>query len=105
MSIWRTRKTMLSLLGALVLLVITDGLLTLFLIRSGIGHEGNPFLASWVGNNAFMVLKVAGALLCAGILWDVFRQFPKVGTIATSCFTGFYGLIVAWNIAVFFIWG
>jgi len=96
---------MLSLLGALVLLVIVDGLLTLFLIRSGIGHEGNPFLAGWVGSNAFMIVKVVGALLCAGILWDVFRQFPKLGTVATSCLAGCYGVIVAWNVAVFFIWG
>ena len=105
MTILRARNTMLSLLGALVLLVIVDGLLTLFLVRSGIGHEGNPFLASWVGNNMFLVLKVVGALLCAGILWDVYRQFPRVGTIATSFLTGFYGLIVAWNTAVFLIWG
>lgn len=105
MSVWHTRKLMVSLLGTLVFLVIADGLLTMFLVRSGIGHEGNPFLASWVGSNIFMLLKVAGVLLCAGILWDVYRQFPKLGTVATSCFAGAYGLIVTWNTAVYFIWG
>jgi hypothetical protein len=105
MSAMRINRTMAGLLGALVSLVVIDGLLTVFLVRSGIGHEGNPLLASIVGNNIFMVLKVVGALLCAAILWDVYRQFPRMGAVAASCLTGIYGLIVAWNIAVFFIWG
>ncbi|MCX8125749.1 MAG: DUF5658 family protein [Dehalococcoidia bacterium] len=105
MSVWRTPKTMASLLSALVTLVIADGLLTFLLVGNGIGHEGNPLLASWVGSSWFLVIKAFGALICAAILWDVYRQFPKLGTIATSCLTGAYGLIVAWNTAVYFIWG
>jgi len=89
------------LLGLLVALVISDGLLTQFLITNGVAREGNPFLEPIVGEAGFMVLKVVGALLCALILWDIHSRFPKVALIATSCFVFGYGVIVLWNLSVF----
>ena len=89
------------LLGLLVALVISDGLLTQFLVTNGVAREGNPFLEPIVGEAVFMVLKVVGALLCALILWDVHRRFPKVALIATSCFVVGYGVIVLWNLSIF----
>ena len=89
------------LLGLLVALVISDGLLTQFLVTNGVAREGNPFLEPIVGEAGFMVLKVVGALLCALILWDVHRRFPKVALIATSCFVVGYGVIVLWNLSIF----
>lgn len=88
------------LLGLLVALVISDGLLTQFLVTNGVAREGNPFLEPIVGEDVFMVLKVVGALLCALILWDVHRRFPKVALISTSCFVVGYGVIVLWNLSV-----
>jgi len=88
------------LLGLLVLLVVADGLLTQLLITDGIAREGNPFLQSIVGENIFIVLKVAGALLCALILWDIYKRHPRVAMISTSCFVVFYGVIVLWNLSL-----
>ena len=88
------------LLGILVLFVIADGLLTHFLITNGIAREGNPFLQPIVGKTGFIVLKVVGAFLCALILWDIYRRYPRVALISTSCFVVCYGVIVLWNLSL-----
>jgi len=88
------------LLGLLVVLVVSDGFLTQFLIDDGRAREGNPFLQPIVGDVGFLVLKVVGALLCAVILWDIYRRFPRVAVIATSCFVAAYTGIIIWNLMV-----
>ena len=85
------------LLGILVLFVVLDGLLTRFLIDGGLAREGNPLLQRIVGENAFIGLKVIGALLCALILWDIYKRFPRLARVATWCCVIFYGGIVLWN--------
>lgn len=85
------------LLGALIVLVTLDGVLTEFLVGNGTARELNPFLEPLVGEIGFMALKIAGALLCAFILWDVHRRFPRVGTIAAWVAVVGYSAIVAWN--------
>jgi hypothetical protein len=85
------------LLSLLVLFVVSDGLLTQFLIDGGLAREGNPFLQPLVGDVGFIILKSAGALLCAFILWDIYRHFPKLAVIATWCCVVAYGVIVLWN--------
>ena len=91
------------LLGALVLFVILDGLLTEFLLKDGAAREVNPFLQPLVGDIGFMVLKVVGALLCALLLWDIYRRFPRVAVITTWIAVGGYVAIVAWNTSLFLI--
>jgi hypothetical protein len=85
------------LLGILVGLVTLDGLLTQFLVGKGAAREINPLLEPMVGDIGFMILKIVGALLCALILWDVHRRFPKVGLIATLIACVGYAVIVIWN--------
>ena len=89
------------LLFFLILFEITDGVLTHFLIKSGLAREGNPFLTAIVGEAGFIVLKVVGVLLCALILWDIYKRFPRVALISTWCFVIFYGAIVLWNFSIF----
>ncbi|GAI92547.1 unnamed protein product [marine sediment metagenome] len=91
------------LLGLLVVFVIADGLITQLLIRDGLAREGNPFLQPLVGEPGFIILKAAGALLCAFILWDIYRRFPRVAVIATWCFVAAYGVIVLWNSSLFIL--
>jgi len=91
------------LLGFLILFEISDGVLTHFLITGGLAREGNPFLLTLVGGNNFLILKVVGVLLCALILWDIYKRFPKLALISTSCFVFFYGVIVLWNLSFFFL--
>lgn len=88
------------LLGFLIGFEILDGILTKLLIEHGIAREGNPFLVPIVGENNFLLIKVLGVLLCALILWDVYRHHPRVALVATSCFVVAYGGIVAWNLTL-----
>jgi len=89
------------LIGLLILLVTSDGLLTNLLIKDGLAREGNPFLQPIVGDIGFLVLKAVGVLLCAVILWDIYRRFPKLALVSTSCFVVFYAVIVFWNLSLF----
>ena len=90
-------------LGILITLVITDGLISHFLIKGGLAREGNPFLGNLVGTGNFLVIKVSGALLCALILWDIYRQRPKMARISIFCLVIVYTGIVFWNLCLFFI--
>lgn len=96
-------KLMKYLLGLLTILVILDGLLTRFLVGGGRVREGNPFLQPLVGDIGFIIIKAVGVLLCAFILWDVYRRFPKVAVIVTWCFVVVYGVIVLWNTSLFIL--
>ena len=91
------------LLGLLTGFVISDGLLSYFLIERGLAREGNPFLVPIVGEGNFMVLKVVGAILCVIILWDIYKRFPKLALISTSCLVVICGVIVIWNLGIFLL--
>ena len=91
------------LLAVLVILVVLDGFLTQGLINGGLAREGNPFLEPMVGHVGFIILKVVGALVCAFILWDVYRRFPRLAVITTWCCVAAYGAIVLWNSSLFII--
>ncbi len=100
-TIISTRR-FICLLGTLVALVVADGLLSQFLVGSGLGTESNPFLMGWVSDSGFLYLKLAGALLCALILWDIYKSWSRLAILATSVFVMLYTGIVYWNIMVFF---
>ena len=91
------------LLGVLVSFVVLDGLVTEFLINGGLAREGNPFLEPLVGDIGFMILKVVGSLVCAFILWDIYRHFPKVAVAATWIAVAGYGGIIIWNTSLFLL--
>jgi len=91
------------LLGLLATFVIADGLVTHFLVGNDLARESNPFLQSIVGQSNFLIFKVVGALLCVLILWDIYRRYPKLAKISTSCFVAIYGAIVGWNLSLFLI--
>jgi len=96
-------RAMNYLLGVLVALVVSDGLISQFLVRHGLGREGNPFLETLVDGGAFWVIRVFGVLLCAVILWDIYKRRPNLAVITTWCFIVLYSGIVLWNSFVFFI--
>ena len=91
------------LLGMLIGFVVADGLISHFLVRHGLGYEGNPLLQNLVGEGNFLVIKVLAVLLCAFILRDIYKQWPKLALISTSCFVVLYAGITSWNLYVFFI--
>jgi len=92
-----TDKKMWYLLAAMVLFIIIDGVLTQYFVPRGVVREANTFIQPLVGKSSFMILKIVGALVCAAILWDVHRRFPKVGLIATWIAVVGCGAIVVWN--------
>ena len=91
------------ILLSLVMLVVADGLISQFLMKHGLGREGNPFLQAFVNGGEFLLLKVVGALLSALILWDIYKSRPKVGFVSSLVFMVLYTGIVLWNLIVFFI--
>jgi len=50
-----------------------------------------------------MILKVVGSLLCAFILWDIYKRFPKVAVAATWIAVAGYGGIIIWNTSLFLL--
>ena len=91
------------LLVLLVIFVVSDGLVTQALINGGLAQEGNPLLQPFVSEAGFIVLKAIGALLCALILWDIYRRYPRLAKVATSCFVIAYGTILLWNSSFFIL--
>lgn len=89
------------LLALLIVLVTADGLLTNSLLDGGLAREGNPLLEPLVGEFGFIALKIAGVLVCAFILWDVHRRYPRLALTATWCFVIAYAGIVLWNSSLF----
>ena len=89
------------LLGALLSLVVADGLISQFLIKSGLGQEGNPFLKILVAENNFLIIKMCGAIICVLILWNIAKRLPRLIFIFSSCFVALYTALLFWNIAVF----
>ena len=91
------------LLGTLLSLVVADGLLSQFLIKSGIGQEGNPFLKVLVAEGNFLIVKMCGAIICVLILWNIAKRLPRLVFIVSSCLVGLYTAILFWNIVVFLV--
>jgi hypothetical protein len=91
------------LLILLVLLNLADAVLTFFLVEFNLATEGNFFMAHFMGEPAFFIVKILGSLLAAYILWDIARRHRKLGVIATSCAVGVYAIVVIWNASIFFI--
>ena len=85
------------ILGVLVALTIADGVITNYLLNRGLAQEANPFMKNLAGDAGFIAIKVAGALVCAVILWDIYKRWPKMAVVAICCFIVVYALIVAWN--------
>jgi hypothetical protein len=79
-------------------LVIADGVLTNVLIQHDIAREANPLLVDIAGEHGLIVLKVVGVLVCALILWDIYRRYPRLAFWTSSVFLIVYACIVAWNL-------
>jgi len=97
----RQRESMKYLLGVLILLVVADGVITELLVKSGIAREGNPLLVPFIGDIGFLVLKVAGALLCALILRDISRRHMRLARVVTIGGIVFYATIILWNLSIY----
>ena len=93
-------RYLLCLLGSLV---VADGLISNYIVRSGLGREGNPFIQSIVGQTSFIFIKLTAAFIGALILWNVFRQHPRLGLVSIIFFVVLYTAIVWWNLTNWFV--
>lgn len=90
-------RNLMLLWGALFSLVVTDGIITQYLITHGIAWELNPFLASFINKNVFLLIKGAGVLFAISILWDISKRNYRLALATSSFFVMFYTLVVLWN--------
>ena len=90
-------RNLMLLWGALFSLVVTDGIITQYLITHGIAWELNPFLASFIDENMFLLIKAIGVLLAITILWDISKRNYRIALATSSFFVMFYTLVVFWN--------
>ena len=93
------------LLGTLLSTIIADGIITKFLVLNGFAFEGNPLLRFWVGEDAFLTIKITGGLLAALYLWSIYQRHPKLSIICSSVFLAGYTFIVFWNVHILLYWG
>jgi hypothetical protein len=93
---------MVFLLPIVIILQITDGVLTYSSVGNHLAKEGNPLLQNIAGTGNFLLMKVIGALICALLLWLVYKRFPRISIIFTSCIVIFYSLILTWNLNILF---
>jgi len=86
----------------MVVLGAMDGIITRFLISSGLAYEGNSLLKPLVGEHIFIPVKVVGAAAAAFLFWDIHRRHPRLALVVTSCVVAAYAGIVLWNFAILF---
>ncbi|MBA7714797.1 hypothetical protein ES703_123829 [subsurface metagenome] len=90
------------LLGTVFALVVADGLISNFLMTHGLAREWNPYLQTLVTEDSFLLIKVAGALICTLLLWDIYKKQPQIAMIGTVCIVVLYTGLLYWNLGVFF---
>lgn len=90
-------RNLMLLWGVLFSLVVTDGIITQYLITNGIAWELNPFLASFIDDNTFILAKAIGVILAISILWDISKRNYRIALATSSIFVILYSLIVVWN--------
>jgi hypothetical protein len=98
-----SRRNIIYILIILVCLVVLDGVITEYIINGGSGSESNPFLESMIGEPGFMILKAAGALFCALVLYDVYHRWPRAAMAIACIAVVVYLGIVLWNTSLIFL--
>jgi hypothetical protein len=93
------------LLGTLLGLVVADGFISQFLIKSGLGQEGNPLLKNIVAEGNFLIVKMCGAVICVLILWNMAKRTPRLVFIVSVSLVSIYTAILFWNLSMFFVYG
>jgi hypothetical protein len=94
-------RTVRYTLYTLFAIIVADGLISQFMVTSGYGSEGNPFLMSMVGSGSFLDIKISGAFLATMFLWIKYNAKPRlVNTVAVTALV-LYTAIVFWNLLAF----
>jgi hypothetical protein len=87
----------------LIALVVADGVITEFVVGSGLATECNPLMKLSLGEGNFIPLKICGGVLSALVLWDINRKHQRVAWQTSLVFIAIYTAIVYWNFASIFV--
>ncbi len=90
-----------QLLGIMSGLNISDGLFTDYAVNQELVNEANSLMETLVFGGNFILLKIAGALVCSLALWLVYKRFPRTALAATSLIVLGYSMVLTWNIVIF----
>ena len=90
---------MLVLLAIFVFSMLLDAVATQFLVSRGLVAEGNPAMALLIGKGQFAAFKVLGATICSGLLWMVYRRFPRLSLFGVLSSLLVCTVILLWNTA------
>ncbi len=82
----------------LVSLVLADGVITEYIVNSGLGTEGNPLLQDIISAGTLMPIKIATAVLSAVLLGLISQRLPKGAALVSWSFIAIYTLILYWNL-------
>jgi hypothetical protein len=82
--------------------IVTDGLITQFLVTNGFGLELNPLMQSLVGQELFLPIKISGGFLATSFLWIKYNAAPKRVYTVIVVALAVYTVIVYWNLFVYF---
>jgi hypothetical protein len=96
----RQARYLVLLLGSLV---VSDGLISNFIVQSGAGMESNPLTQGIVGQTSFVFVKLSAAIIGSLLLWKLFRQHPRLGRAGIIVFATLYTAIVWWNLTTWFV--
>ena len=91
------------LLGSLLALVVSDGIISQFMIEEGVGREGNPLLKTIATDSDFLIIKMCGAILSVIILWNMAKRKPTLVLRSSAIFVLIYTAILFWNISLYII--
>ena len=65
--------------------------------KRDIAHEWNPLLVVLAGKGALLAVKAIGTAVCAFVMWDIYKHWPRLGLISSYGFLAVYSGIVLWN--------
>jgi hypothetical protein len=90
------------LIPLLIVLETADGVITYSAIGKGLVGEANPVIQNIAGTGNFLLMKIMGAIICAWILWLVYKLFPRISLVTTSGILMFYAIVLIWNLSILF---
>jgi hypothetical protein len=82
-------------------LMLADGLITEYLVNSGIASEGNPFMQGPLAGGYFMPVKIIGTWLSTLILASIHHHNPRIAAAVAWVFIVVYTITIYWNIGGF----
>jgi hypothetical protein len=91
---------MLFLLSLLVVLETADGICTYSAVCRNLAREANPLMQNLAGTGNFLIMKITCAIICALLLWLLYRRFPRISLTAAFSIAVFYAGVLAWNFSI-----